>query len=72
MNGSSAISVLAAFARAVLRAVLALAAAASLLWPAYGPQGPWTAAWLAAEFVTVAAAALGIAALAPRKADGDG
>ncbi len=61
----------AAAARVVLGAVLVLAAAASVLWAAYGPQGFWTLAWLAAMSVTVMAAVLGMAALAPRKGGED-
>lgn len=59
-------AVLAAAARAVLAAVLVLAALASLLWTAYGPQGLWTVAWLAVVFAVVTGAGLGIAALQPK------
>jgi len=38
----------------ILGAVLVLAAAAAMLWPAYGPQGPWTVAWLGVAGVVVA------------------
>jgi CDP-diglyceride synthetase len=47
-------AVLAAAARAVLGAVLFAAAAGSLLWVAYGPQGLWTVAWLGVTAVVVA------------------
>jgi hypothetical protein len=53
----------AAAARAVLAAVLVLAAVASLLWVAYGPQGLWTVAWLAVVFAVVTGAVLGLSAL---------
>ena len=59
-------AVLAAAARAVLGAVLVLAVLASLLWVAYGPQGLWTVAWLAAVFVVVTGAGLGLHALQPK------
>lgn len=65
-------AVLAAAARAVLAAVLVLAAFASLLWTAYGPQGLWTAAWLAVVFAVVTGAGLGIAALQPKDREGGG
>jgi len=48
---------LAAVARAVLYAVLGtvlvLVAAAAMLFPAYGPQGFWTVAWLGVTAVVV-------------------
>lgn len=62
-------AVLAAAARAVLGAVLVLAAFVSLLWTAYGPQGLWTLAWLAVVFAVVTGAGLGIAALQPKEGD---
>lgn len=63
-------AVLAAAARAVLAALLVLAAFASLLWVAYGPQGLWTPVWLAVVFAVVTAAGLGIAALQPKNEGG--
>jgi hypothetical protein len=63
-------AVLAAAARFVLAAFLAMAAAASLLWVAYGPQGLWTVAWLAVVFAVVTGAGLGIAALQPKNERG--
>ena len=62
-------AVLAAIGRAVLEAVLVLAAAASVFWAAVGPQDFWTPVWLAAMFVTVTGAVLGVSALQPK---GDG
>lgn len=57
-------------ARVVLVAVMVLACLASLLWVAYGPQGLlWTPAWLAAVFVVVTGAALGLSALQPKEGD---
>jgi len=51
-------AVLAAAARAVayavLGAALVLASVTAMLWPAYGPQGPWTVAWLGVTAVVVA------------------
>jgi hypothetical protein len=65
-------AVLAAAARAVLAAVLVLAAFASLLWVAYGPQGLWTVAWLAVVFVVVTGTGLGLHALQPKNEGGGG
>jgi hypothetical protein len=59
-------AVLTAAARAVLGAVLFAAAAGSLLWVAYGPQGLWTVAWLAGVFAVVTGAGLGLHALQPK------
>ena len=67
MPGGIVTAVLAAIARAVLGAVLVLAAVASVFWVAFGPQGLW-----AVMFAVVTGAVLGVAALAPRKGDGDG
>lgn len=63
-------AVLAAAARVVLGGVLVLAGFASMLWVAYGPQGPWTVAWLAVVFVTVTGAVLGLHALQPKHEGG--
>ena len=65
-------AVLAGIARAVLGAVLVVAAATSVLWVAYGPQGFWTLAWLGVMVVTVTCAVLGMAALAPKGDEGRG
>jgi hypothetical protein len=62
-------AVLAAIARVVLEAVRVLAAAASVLWAAVGPQGWQTPAWLAVMFVTITGAVLGVSALQPKKGD---
>lgn len=51
-------AVLAAAARAavygLLGTVLVLVAVVAMLWPAYGPQGFWTMAWLGIAGVVVA------------------
>jgi hypothetical protein len=64
-------AVLAAVARAVLEAVLVLAAVASVFWAATGPQDFRTLARLAVMFVTITGAVLGVSALQP-KGDHDG
>jgi hypothetical protein len=63
-------AVLAAAARAVLGAVLLLAAVGAVLWAQYGPQGWPLVAWLLAVCVVVVGA--GVCASAPPKGDGDG
>jgi hypothetical protein len=69
-------AVLAAAARAVLEAVLVLAAVTSVFWaaawPLAGPQDWRVMAWLAVMCVTITGAGLGVHALHPRKRDGDG
>ena len=61
--------VLAAAARAVLAAVLVLAAATAVFWAWVRPAGELG---LLAMSVTIIAAALGVPALRPRKGGGDG
>jgi hypothetical protein len=65
-------AVLAAIARAVLEAVLVLAAVTSVFRAATGPQDWRAVVWLAVMFVTITGAGLGVHALHPRKGDGDG
>jgi hypothetical protein len=69
-------AVLAAAARAVLEAVLVLAAVTSVFWAAIwsmaGPQDWRAVVWLAVMCVTITGAGLGVHALHPRKGDGDG
>lgn len=55
-------AILSAAARAVLAAVLVLAAAASVFWAALGPPA-WTAAWLLVMFAVITGAVLGVSAL---------
>ena len=64
-------TILAAVARAVLEAVLVLAAVAAVFWAATGPQDFWTPVWLGVMFVVITGAVLGVSALQP-KGDGDG
>jgi len=68
------VSALAAAARAVLYAVLGaalvLAAAAAMLFPAYGPQGPWTVAWLGVTAVVVAGCGVAWERLGKRRRKG--
>jgi hypothetical protein len=65
-------SVLAAIARAVLEAVLVLAAVTSVFRAATGPQDWRAVVWLAVMCVTITGAGLGVHALHPRKGGGDG
>jgi len=64
-----------AAARAVLYAVLGtalvLAAVAAMLWPAYGPQGLWTVAWLGVTAVTVAGSGAALEWLGKRRREGN-
>ena len=64
-------AVLAAAARAVLYgtlgAVLVLAAVAAMIWPAYGPQGFWTVAWLGVTAVVVAGCGVALEWLGKRR-----
>ena len=55
---------------ATARVVLVLGAVTSVFWVAVRPLGLWTAAWLLVMFVAAPAAAVGVAALQPRKGDG--
>jgi hypothetical protein len=59
-------AVLAAAARATLVAVIVLAVLAGSLYAAYGPQGLWVMAWLAAMLAVILGAGLGLHALRPR------
>jgi hypothetical protein len=65
-------AILAAAARAVLAAVLVLAAVTSVFWVAYGPQNFWTVLWLLAMFVTITGGGVALAALQPRNGGNDG
>jgi len=64
-----------AAARAVLYAVLGtalvLAAVAAMLWPAYGPQGLWTVAWLGVTAVTVAGCGVALEWPGKRRREGN-
>jgi hypothetical protein len=60
-----------AVARVVVDAVLVLAAIAAVLSAAARPQGFWTVFWLAAMFVMVTGAVVGVAALQQREQRGD-
>ena len=63
-------AVLAAAARGALYAVMVLAVLAGSLWTAYGPQGLWTMAWLAAMLAVILGAGLGLHALQPENERG--
>ena len=63
-------AVLAAAARAVLYAVLVLAAAVSVLWSALSPPGLATMAWLGVMFVTVAGSGVALERLGRRRREG--
>ena len=63
-------AVLAAAARAVLYAVLVLAAAVSVLWSALSPPGLATMAWLGVMFVTVAGSGVALERLGKRRRKG--
>jgi hypothetical protein len=65
-------AVLATVARAVLAAVLLLAAVATMLWAWAGPQGWPLAAWLTAVCAVVVAAGLCASALQPEGDEGHG
>jgi len=64
-------AVLAAAARAVAYAavgtVLVLVALAAMLWPAYGPQGLWTVAWLGVTAVVTAGCGVALEWLGKRR-----
>lgn len=63
-------AVLAAAARAVAYAavgtVLVVVALAAMVWPAYGPQGLWTVAWLGVTAVVTAGCGLALEWLGKR------
>lgn len=59
-------AVLAAAARAALVAVMVLAVLTGSLYAAYGPQGWWVMAWLAAMLAVTLGAGLTLHALRPR------
>jgi len=67
-------AVLAAAARAVayavLGTVLVLVSVVAMLFPAYGPQGLWTVAWLGVVFVTVAGSGVALEWLGKRRRGG--
>jgi len=67
-------NVLAAAVRAVLYvtlgAALVLVAVAAMLWPAYGPQGLATMAWLGVMYVTVSGCAAALEWLGERRRKG--
>ena len=64
-------AVLAAAARAVayaaLGTVLVVVALAAMAWPAYGPQGLWTAAWLGVTGVVTAGCGVALEWLGKRR-----
>jgi hypothetical protein len=64
-------AVLAAAARAILYglagAALVLVGVAAMLWPKFGPQGPWTVAWLGVVFVTVSGCGVALEWLGKRR-----
>jgi len=68
-------AVLAAAARAALYAVLGaalvLAAVTAMLFPAYGPQGSWTAAWLGVTAVVTAGCGAALERLGKRRRGGE-
>lgn len=61
-----------AVARVVVDAVLVLAAIAAVLSAAARPQGFWTVFWLAAMFVMITGAVVGVAALQAQRGNSDG
>jgi uncharacterized membrane protein len=67
-------AVLAAAARAAAYVtagtVLVLVALAAMIWPAYGPQGLWTAAWLGVTAVVTAGCGVALEWLGKRRREG--
>ncbi len=67
-------AVLAAAARAalygLLGAALVLVSVAAMLFPAYGPQGSWTVAWLGVTAVVVAGCGAALEWLGKRRRGG--
>lgn len=56
----------------LLGAVLVLVSVAAMLWPAYGPQGPWTVAWLGVTAVVTAGSGVALESLGKRRRKGGG
>ena len=60
-----------AIAYVTLGAALVLVCVVAMLWPAYGPQGLWTVAWLGVTAVVTAGCGVTLDWLGKRRRGGD-